>query len=144
MKLICKNRGMGKTHDLIKMSAETGYQIVVHNDQSKRFIAEKALEMGLNILPPITRKEMNLAQYCKNTFLIDELELFVREFGNIHAATINKENVAEDNVYQRNINVLMKDYEKIIANKDYNAGLNILKNIEQLNRQIDTIKCREN
>ncbi|MEF9983705.1 MAG: hypothetical protein RR806_03210 [Oscillospiraceae bacterium] len=143
MNLICKNRGTGKTYDLIKMSAETGYQIVVHTDTVKRMVSEKAKEMGLHILPPITRKEMNLGQYRGNTFLIDELETFVQEFGNIYAATINKENVSEDDVYQRNIDILLKDYEKVIANKDYNSGMNILKNIDSLNRQLDMAKYRE-
>ena len=145
MKIISKNRGEGKTTDLIKMSAETGYQIVVHSQPSKQFVIDKAKEMELNILPPITRREMHLAQWSRNTFLIDELELFLLDIGNIHAVTINKENVVEDIKdnpvvrMEKSLDKLSNQYDYLINKGDYNASLNVLKNIEMLNRQLKDI-----
>ena len=147
MKLICKNRGMGKTYDLIKMSAETGYQIVVHSQSIKKDIIEKAKAMGLSILPPITLKEMNLAQYRNNKFLIDELELFIQDIGSIYAATINKENVIENDdniiaIMNMSLDTLIREHNKYVNKGDYNTALNIMKNIEMLNKQLETTEYR--
>lgn len=145
MKIISKNRGEGKTTKLIKMSAETGYQIVVSNHPLKQYVIDHAKEMGLTIYPPITRKEMSLAQFRGRTFLIDELESFVGEFGNVYAATVNKENVVEDikdnpvTRMQKSLDKLANHYDYLINKGDYNASLNVLKNIEMLSRQIKDI-----
>jgi hypothetical protein len=143
MKIISKNRGEGKTTELIKLSAETGYRIVVHDDHLVKIISEKAKEMNLEVPFPISKQQINLKQFSEETFLIDELELFVDSSNKIHAATINKENVVEEDIvdrYQRQIDALMNYYERTVKQGDLNIGLNILKNIDLLNRQIEQVK----
>lgn len=145
MKLICKNRGMGKTYDLIKMSAETGYRIVVHSDFLCRVVSEKAKEMNLDIPSPISKKQMNLSQFNKETFLIDELELFIESNSKVYAATINKENVllVEDDVIPLmdvSLKTLIRQYNTYVNKGNFNTALNIMKNIDMLSKQIENAK----
>lgn len=145
MKKIIKFRGQGKTTDLIKMSAETGYRIVTFGDT--RYIIEMANKMGLEIPNPISKNEYNLAQYRgdKKPILVDELEQFVYScIGHeIYAATLNAEDVvidASQNPISQLKNALVKlilKYQEIIGKGDFNVSYQILKNIEKINELVD-------
>lgn len=56
-KLIVKERGKGKTTELIKMSAEKGQYILVADENRRKHVANMAEKMGLHIPYPITLRE---------------------------------------------------------------------------------------
>lgn len=49
MKLIVKDRGMGKTIELIHVSEATGYPIAVSTEMHRRCIIDKAKELKCNM-----------------------------------------------------------------------------------------------
>mgnify|MGYP001012134399 FL=1 len=57
MKIIYKPRQSGKTLEVIKMSAETGYRIVCHSQSECSRVFHVAQEMGLNIPFPMSIDE---------------------------------------------------------------------------------------
>lgn len=54
MKLIVKDRGMGKTIELIHASEVTGYPTAVSTEMHRRCIIDKAKEFKCNIPEPIS------------------------------------------------------------------------------------------
>ena len=78
-----KPRGMGKTYDMVKLSAETGYPILVINRAGKTEIYSIATHLGIeNRIPnPVTYEE-----YIRMTFgakpghiIIDNAEYFLKK-----------------------------------------------------------------
>lgn len=143
MKKIIKFRGQGKTADLIKMSAETGYRIIALSDT--RYIVDMSKQMGVEIPQPITRKECNLAQYRNDEkpFLIDELEQFViNSIGHeIYAATLNAEDIIQDfendlNLMKSTLHKLLIKYITLVEKNEFNVSYQVLKNIDLLKQQI--------
>lgn len=59
MKLIVKDRGVGKTCMLIQTSSITGYPIACMNEAAIRFLKEKAALLGVNIPEPISFDELH-------------------------------------------------------------------------------------
>lgn len=57
MKLINGSRGSGKTHALIKYAHENNCLILTHSHVSARIIKNRAIELKLNILEPMTFEE---------------------------------------------------------------------------------------
>ena len=53
--IICKERGQGKTYDLILESARTGTPILTAYDS--RYIVQQATEIGIRIPQPLTKGE---------------------------------------------------------------------------------------
>ncbi len=81
MQIISRKRRMGKTTELIRMSAETFAYIVVptKNDASK--VSQMAREMGLDIPFPLSFDEFIRGQYYgKNIkgFLIDNADMLLQ------------------------------------------------------------------
>ena len=81
MKVICNGRGTGKTTELIEMASGEPYYLVCATHRDAYWIAEKAKEMGKDILFPLTFDEfLSHAYYGKNVggFLIDNVDLLVQ------------------------------------------------------------------
>lgn len=81
MQIILRKKQMGKTAELIRMSAETLAYIVVptKNDASK--VSQMAKEMGLDIPFPLSFDEFIRGQYYgKNIkgFLIDNADMLLQ------------------------------------------------------------------
>ena len=94
MEIIYKERGKGKTTDLIKLSAEKGYYIVCKGRDESQRIASQAIEMGLSIPLPITFNEFLCSDYgyCVKGFLIDNADILLSHLGRgrVKAATLTK------------------------------------------------------
>lgn len=81
IKTIIKPRQGGKTTDLLKMSAETGYPIVAKNREDGRSMKKRAKELGLCIPEPVTinqvmKRDVNI--YADHV-LIDDAEYFINQ-----------------------------------------------------------------
>lgn len=148
MQIISLKRGQGKTTELIKMSAKTGIKILVGTEANAKMIVEKAKEMNLKIKEPIViqnnRPSEIVRDYCAGVrkFYIDELPLVLSNLlgGEIvEIATITETNELPTNVdiLQRSLDLLIKKYSELINKGDYNVGLNVLKNIEMVSRNIN-------
>lgn len=83
MKFIIKDRGMGKTTQLIYTSEVTGYPIATMSSASIAYIKTMAEEMGCDIPDPITyndlvnRKGMGNRQY--DNILVDDANLIIEK-----------------------------------------------------------------
>lgn len=77
MNKILKNRGMGKTTDLIRISAEKQYPIVVHASFMVRHVMEYAKNMGLNIPTPLVAGKDSI-RGLNTPVLVDEASLVLR------------------------------------------------------------------
>ncbi len=94
MKIIYKDRGEGKTTDLIKLSAERGGYIVCRNIDEASNIAYMANVLKLNIPHPITYDEFINKRYGEiKEFYIDNVEnlLLYMSRTPIHTITLTKE-----------------------------------------------------
>lgn len=86
MKIIARPRQSGKTTELIKMSAETGYIMAVPNIENKIWVMEKAKEMGLNIPEPFTHDQFIDLDYEDEGikgFLIDNAEYLLKKLTDV-------------------------------------------------------------
>ena len=92
MEIICKSRRMGKTTDLIKLSAKSGgYIVCLCLDEANR-IFHQADSMGLNIPYPITFSEfINKQYYGKGIkeFLIDNADLLLQQMSSVPIRVIS-------------------------------------------------------
>lgn len=81
IKTIIKPRQGGKTTDLLSMSAETGYPIVVKNRNDSRLLKKRAKEISLTIPEPITTTQILNGKVKINTnhVLIDDAEYFINQ-----------------------------------------------------------------
>lgn len=82
MKKILKERGQGKTYDLIKISSEKNIPIICYSYGSMTLICEMAEEMGVEIPTPIPIHkyiEMINGGYNPERILIDNAE-FIMEY----------------------------------------------------------------
>lgn len=71
--LIIKERGEGKTTQLLYTSATTQYPIIVQNKLQIRFLVDKASELKLNIPTPMTVEEFKgTRDMSENHVPIDE------------------------------------------------------------------------
>lgn len=79
IKTIIKPKQGGKTTDLLAMSAETGYPIVVKNRNEGRLLKKKAKELSLTIPEPITAVQIlnGKAEIDTSHVLIDDAEYFI-------------------------------------------------------------------
>lgn len=143
MNIICKNRGTGKTHDIVKLACEKGYTIICLNERQEEYFKREAIMQDFDIT------SLNTVVYDKGKtldkskhYLIDETEYFLLSIlgVSIDTISINKENVVcqsediIDNIVSSNISYLLDVYSQEIKkpNCDYGKTLNILKNINAL------------
>lgn len=93
MKTIIKPRQAGKTHDLILISAETGYPIITKSVDSSREIINRAKKMNLNIPDPLTIYDIMNTKRCNSSMvLVDDAEfilnIMIREMSGAQVDTI--------------------------------------------------------
>ena len=96
MKKIIKERGHGKTTELIKISAQTGDYVICRDHREANRIQNVAHKMKLNIPLPITYGEfMSKSYHAKGIsgFLIDNIEKFCQSLTivPINAITLNSD-----------------------------------------------------
>lgn len=95
MRLIIGGRQAGKTTQLIQMSAENGYYIVVPTQRDAAWVAEQARQMELDIPFPLTFDEFVQHRYYGKGikgFLIDNADLlwqYIAGYVKVVAAAIN-------------------------------------------------------
>lgn len=99
MNLIIKNRGSGKTTQLLYTSATTGKVIVAATNAACKYLKQMAKDLGVNIPEPISFYDFTNHKYDKNIIedgiLIDDLESILPKvlsdyFGvSIYAATMS-------------------------------------------------------
>ena len=162
MNIISLPRGQGKTTQLIKMSAETGIPILTISKQSAILIFDRAKELNLNIPFVLIIDNKTIIKFNNSCtglpftnikdikeILIDELDIVLKELlgCNVNTATIteNKDSEIKETdllikKLSESINTLMGKYNQAIDKNDINGGLNILKNVDMLIRDIDTIQ----
>ena len=86
MKIIYKPRGTGKTTELVKMSAKTGFPIVCMDTRHITFVAQ---ELGLEIPVPIAIRDYKPS--CEK-ILVDDAEYVLQYLlGKVECMTISKE-----------------------------------------------------
>lgn len=79
IKTIIKPRQGGKTTDLLKMSAETGYPIIAKNVSEAKDLKKKAKNMGISIPDCITITQIlnkNVKVEAKHV-LVDDADYFI-------------------------------------------------------------------
>lgn len=98
MEIILKNRGGGKTAELIRRSAKSGLYILTKDYARSRAVAEQARDMGINIPFPVTVADYMHSDGFNGSFInkiyIDDADdilqaIFCRV--QIEAATITKD-----------------------------------------------------
>lgn len=75
MKLIIKDRGMGKTIQLIHISEATGYPIVVAYKTMIDNIKSMATKLGCKIPEPVLISDMTTGKTQYDNILVDEVAL---------------------------------------------------------------------
>lgn len=73
MKLIIKDRGTGKTTQLIYTSATTGWPIVVYSEAMVKQIKSQAKELNCNIPEPMTVHDLLDRKHVYENIIIDEV-----------------------------------------------------------------------
>lgn len=77
--LISRERGKGKTHDLIITSAMTGYPIVCINEGRAIFTKQTAEVMGYKIPDPISAERLKQCKGMYKDVLVDDLEYWLSD-----------------------------------------------------------------
>lgn len=150
MNIICKNRGKGKTHDIVKRALETGYPIVCFHSTEEKYIRAETVRQGFKKedikIIVCDRNSRNLGLSNVTTpVLIDESELFLSNLLSVKIDTIviNKENLSSNfddiDTIKDNITYLYKLYSEQIKreNCDFGRTMNILKNIDMLQNRLN-------
>lgn len=75
MKLIIKDRGMGKTTQLIHISEVTGYPIAAAYKTTIGHIKSTAKKLGCNIPEPILVSDITSGKIRYDNILVDEITL---------------------------------------------------------------------
>lgn len=144
MRIICKNRGMGKTHDIVKIACEKGYTIICLNTHQEGCFKREAIRQGFDVasLKTVVYDEKTTLDNSK-TYLIDETENFLTHVlgVSIDTISINKENIIsqfDNDIISDNISYLLNIYSQEIKkpNCDFGKTYNILKNIDTLRNQL--------
>ena len=94
MRIIAKARQTGKTTELIKRSAETGFPIVCRHRLAAFTILQQSKNLGLSIPAPYTYAELNSAAVLLNPglpVLIDDAEELLKCFCPVPIDTITIE-----------------------------------------------------
>lgn len=82
MEIIIKQRGKGKTHEMLQLSSKIGHTIVCYDKDETFRIKELAKDMGLTIPEPITYRELKGGLYDHRHLglLIDNADDFLQSF----------------------------------------------------------------
>jgi hypothetical protein len=100
MKIKIGRRDSGKTVELIKQSAETGYYIICFSNTEANRVAKVARDMGLKIPYPLSAHEFMSQQYFYRGikgFLIDNIDLVFNSMSSVPiiAATLTPDAIEE-------------------------------------------------
>lgn len=161
MNIIAKNRGTGKTWDIVKRSIETGYPILCFYKSDEIHYRNVARQQGFDpsklkiVIYNADNENFNVSIVSMfdelQKYIIDDAEnffvnLLVRythgQIKHIDTISINNENIVASNCnrgkIEENITYLLDLYSNTIKDKncDYGRALNILKNIDMLRAQI--------
>lgn len=126
MKLINKNRGTGKSTQLLYTSATTGYPIIVATERQAEYLEKMAEELGLEIPKPITFRRFN--QYFiprDSKILVDNLEFMLNDilkdyFGTeVCAATISHEDTFPTSTKEQNKEEFSRGIGKRLDNGEW-------------------------
>lgn len=123
MKLIISGRGAGKTTELVRRSAETGYYIVTVNRQAALSVTYIARDLGLKIPFPLTAQEFIQGKYDSGVrgVLIDDADDLLRSFSRVpvFAATMSADNQGmEERVHHPSVKYWGRgEYESSTENK---------------------------
>lgn len=77
---IIAGRGTGKTYKLMSMASETKNSVLVCSNPYA--MKQKAVAYGFTGFDIVSYKEFFEQKYSDKKYFIDELELFVKHFGN--------------------------------------------------------------
>jgi len=83
MYIINKERGKGKTCELIRDSAKLNIPIICMNRQNAICIKQKSIEMGLDILHPIAINDFYSTKWQYPKVLIDEMPTVLNKLLNV-------------------------------------------------------------
>lgn len=158
MNIIAKNRGMGKTWDIVKRSIETGYPILCFHKSDEIHYRNVARQQGFDpsklkiVVCNAYSENFNVSMFNESQkYIIDNAEYFFTilletythgQIRYIDTISIDNENIVESNCNKKkieeNISYLLDLYSSTIKDKncDYGKALNILKNIDMLRWQI--------
>lgn len=82
MKLIVKDRGVGKTYELMYTSSVTGYPIVCYSKEEAKWLKEKANLHGIDIPDPIGIEELrneHIDKRVRDRVLVDDVQFFLED-----------------------------------------------------------------
>lgn len=161
MNIIAKNRGMGRTWDIVKRSIQTGYPILCFHKRDEMHYRDIARQLDFDPkdLKVVIYNSVDenftgqtVDEYDKlQEYIIDDAESFFMnllvkhthgQIKHIDTISINNENIVASNCnrgkIEENITYLLDLYSNTIKDKncDYGKALNILKNIDMLRGQI--------
>lgn len=162
MKVIYKERGKGKTEELIKQSAKNGGYIVCQSMTLAEGILYRARKLGLKIPTPITYREFLDGRYCGRgikSFLIDDADMLLQYMTNVKIEAITmteniqekdsdeKEEKLDKNAIQADIRNRLNPITNLIAmcegvskNGGFGAMTNMFeKEIKQCKTEIDRL-----
>ena len=96
MKVLYGKRGSGKTTELVKTSAETGYYLIVKDRKMAAFCLDIARKLDLHIPYPLTYKEFLDHEYFGQRikgFLMDDADLFIQHLTEVrvYGVTVSEE-----------------------------------------------------
>lgn len=145
MNIICKKRGTGKTHDIVKIACEKGYTIICLNTHQEGYFKREAIRQGFDVtsLKTVVYDDKTTLDDSK-LYLIDETEDFLNHIlgVSIDTLSINRENIIRqfnnDDIISDDISYLLDVYSQEIKkpNCDFGKTYNILKNIDTLRNQL--------
>lgn len=91
MKIIVKERGSGKTTEIIQECAEKGGYIVCHNNVAAQYVWKRAQEIKVSIPFPLTFREFVKKEYygpgIKQVY-IDDLDSCIKMLSKVPIKTI--------------------------------------------------------
>lgn len=115
MEIIIKPIGGGKTIELIKRSAATGFYIICHSMENANQTFHLASELGLTIPYPISFTEFKNKSYSGHNikgFLIDNADYLIQSMTNVEVKAITLTDIdvrSYQQVIDDAINLLEKD-----------------------------------
>lgn len=102
MKIIYKQRGKGKTTQLLYSSDTTRIPILVGDEHQKKYIVDDAIQLGLNIPQPLSVNDVvnKRGSVLPETCYVDNAEMVLSRLLNINVATLSLSDVEEKVTYK--------------------------------------------
>ena len=118
MKMIIRPRGGGKTTELIRIANKTDAIIVCFSDREVNRIYKQANMLDLPIRKPISYRRLLIdndmgLRIVKEEYLIDELDKFLSQIGNIKAFTMTPDEPI-DGYFDKKTFISRKNWEEMV------------------------------